>query len=86
MFDTTSLADATADAEHEHRRAMRERCGIRVEPRYLRFARSQRNRWVYDVVHDGKFLTSFDDDDLAEEYAYDLASDLIEQGDLEPCQ
>jgi hypothetical protein len=72
MFDP---ADATADARAETRAAELERCGLRVEPRYLKFARSQRNRWVYDVVQHGKFLTSFDDDDAAYEYARDILNE-----------
>jgi hypothetical protein len=77
-----SLADALADALAEQRHASLERCGITVV-KYDGVFSADRDEWF--VYRDLDGIEAFDNESDAYTFAYDLAGECIEQGDL-TCQ
>lgn len=77
---TIDHADATADLLAEQRRAMMERCGVTVEP-HGESTISSVHRF-YGVKQDGEWIIGYMTEIDAYQFAYDLAAECIDQGDL----
>lgn len=74
------LSDALADEIAAQHAAALERCGIRVEPHSPLQDGGYR---FYGVKQGDVWLVGYMNEDVARAMAHELASDLIEQGDLE---
>lgn len=79
MIDHDTLASALADEIAAQRQAALERCGIRVEPHSPLQDGGYR---FYGVQQDGVWLVGYMNEDVAWAMAHELASEMIEQGDL----
>jgi hypothetical protein len=88
--DASFMSDAHADLLAEQRAAALERCGITVAELELPILTAlgfdgpttEGTHIQWAVYQDIDCVGLYDDDAAAYEYAYDLAGELIEQGDL----